>query len=124
MSAGSSVTPGGYTSGDVAGQFTLCDERSLRDVMADILRQGYIPSFCTACYRQGRTGESFMELSKSGCIHNFCDPNALLTLEEWTLDYGDEEINALAKGVIETNADDNTKKMLARIDGGERDLYI
>ena len=91
MSAGSRTDVGAYHRdageatqqhlGDLAGQFSLMDHRSSAEVVEDLLKQGYVPSWCTACYRKGRTGEHFMKIAKAGNIHNFCHPNLLLTLQ-------------------------------------------
>ncbi len=91
MSAGSRTDVGAYHRdageatqqhlGDLAGQFSLMDHRSSAEVVEDLLKQGYVPSWCTACYRKGRTGEHFMKIAKAGNIHNFCHPNSLLTLQ-------------------------------------------
>jgi len=136
MSAGSSVTVGGY-GGDgeaASGQFLLGDHRTLGEVVRDICREGYIPSFCTTCYRVGRTGERFMELSKPGLIQKFCLPNALLTFAEYLRDYADEEAQRAGERVLKEQMkeikDNGIKgrfeEHLARIRAGEdgRDLYI
>ncbi len=102
-SGGSCTGVGGYAErlkhGDLSGdcddqstaQFKVSDERSEAEVLKMLLKNGYIPSFCTACYRAGRTGDRFMQFAKSGNICNYCLPNAMLTLTEYVLDYGDEE---------------------------------
>ena len=92
IDAGSRIELGGYTeAGDAQvmerEQFELGDIRSLDEVMRELLADGYIPSFCTACYRLGRTGEHFMEFAIPGFIQNFCTPNALSTLMEYLVDY-------------------------------------
>lgn len=92
IDAGSRIELGGYTeAGDAQQmdreQFALGDLRSLDDVMRELIQDGYVPSFCTACYRVGRTGEHFMEFAIPGFIQNFCTPNALLTLSEYLVDY-------------------------------------
>lgn len=91
MSAGSKTDVGAYhrdTSADseaalmdLNGQFTLADHRPVNEVVMDLMRQGYVPSWCTACYRKGRTGEHFMKIAKAGKIHEFCHPNSLMTLQ-------------------------------------------
>ena len=92
MSAGSCVGVGGYAhpgfsrQGE-APQFRLADERKPEDVIKALVRDGYLPSFCTACYRSGRTGDRFMPLAKSGEISNFCQPNAMLTFKEYLLQF-------------------------------------
>ncbi|MBQ8435443.1 MAG: [Oscillospiraceae bacterium] len=81
-------------------QFQVADMRSEAEVSKALLKNGYIPSFCTACYREGRTGDRFMQLAKTGNISNCCLPNAMLTLAEYAIDYGDEEFNQLTFEVI------------------------
>ena len=95
ISAGSSTGVGGYKEreeGKEVKQFKTNDERSPIEILKELLSDGYIPSYCTACYRKGRTGDRFMSLAKSGNIKYVCEPNALMTLLEFTLDYGDEEL--------------------------------
>jgi 2-iminoacetate synthase len=113
-------------------QFLINDNRSLREVIDELLEEGYIPSFCTACYRKGRTGEHFMEFSVPGFIKRYCTPNALLTLAEYLEDYSPEETAkkgwALIESKLETELDPNhlaeTRDRLDRIKAGERDLYF
>ncbi|RCX14909.1 2-iminoacetate synthase [Fontibacillus phaseoli] len=137
ISAGSCTGVGGYmntyeekgTAGDTP-QFEVGDQRSPLEMIKALCRDGYIPSYCTACYREGRTGDRFMRLAKSGQIHNVCHPNSLLTLQEYLLDYGDEEAREIGRAVIEQNLDRIPKAAarkvtldrLARIEAGERDL--
>jgi 2-iminoacetate synthase len=94
VSAGSRTCPGGYFAGSEEitsdKQFVIEDTRSISEVVAEIAGSGNIPSFCTACYRCGRTGEDIMDLLKPGYIKNYCLPNALLTFQEFLTDYGDE----------------------------------
>lgn len=112
-------------------QFKIGDTRSLDEVMRELMKDGFIPSFCTACYRLGRTGEHFMEFSKPGFIHNFCTPNALLTLYEYLEDYASEETKETGKQLIKKELENlnlgdtkNTiKEKLEKILNGERDLY-
>ncbi|MCK4609300.1 MAG: [FeFe] hydrogenase H-cluster radical SAM maturase HydG, partial [Gammaproteobacteria bacterium] len=88
ISAGSRTNPGGYSENEEnASQFSLGDHRPLDEVIRDVAELGYIPSFCTACYRLGRTGEHFMSLAKTGKIKTMCMPNALTTFQEYLLDY-------------------------------------
>lgn len=133
MSAGSSVEVGGYAKGDDKGsQFTLSDERNARDVIYWLMQEDLIPSFCTACYRNGRTGDRFMKLAKSGNIKNVCLPNALLTLKEYTLDYADPEFTRLAEKLIEKKLPtlknkriyENTVKKMKDMEAGKRDLFL
>ena len=89
ISAGSRTNPGGYVEGETAdeSQFSLGDHRPLDEVIRDVATLGYIPSFCTACYRYGRTGRDFMDMAKPGEIKLHCEPNALGTFVEYLLDY-------------------------------------
>ena len=113
-------------------QFLINDNRSLREVIDELLDEGYIPSFCTACYRKGRTGEHFMEFSVPGFIKRYCTPNALLTLAEYLQDYAPEATAkkgwALIESKLETELEpkhlEETKNRLERIKAGERDLYF
>ncbi|AHF05991.1 [FeFe] hydrogenase H-cluster radical SAM maturase HydG [Desulfitobacterium metallireducens] len=135
ISAGSSVGVGGYkaqTEGIAKDQFQLEDHRTPLEILKSLMKDGFIPSYCTACYRQGRTGDRFMPLAKSGQIQNVCAPNALMTLLEFLLDYGDEEILKLGEEVIAREVHEIPRKEtkqqlihnLERIRGGERDLYF
>jgi 2-iminoacetate synthase len=111
-------------------QFEPSDHRSPEAFLKDLLRAGYIPSYCTACYREGRTGDRFMALAKTGQIANVCQPNAMITLQEYLEDYGDAELRELAERVIarelasigNPKAREKTEQYLARIRAGERDL--
>ena len=91
ISGGSKTSVGGYAEPEPeeenSAQFDLSDTRSLDDIVKWLMEMGYIPSFCTACYREGRTGDRFMSLCKSGQIQNCCQPNALMTLKEYLTDY-------------------------------------
>jgi len=135
VSAGSCTGVGGYAHSHKLGdeptpQFEPADHRSPTEVLKDLLKDGYIPSYCTACYREGRTGDRFMKLAKSGQIANVCQANALLTLQEYMEDYGDEELRQLGYEVIthelESIPNPKAKKTaeayLERIRAGERDL--
>lgn len=133
ISAGSRTNPGGYTEGESAtAQFQLGDHRSLDEVILDVTRMGYVPSFCTGCYRLGRTGADFMDLAKPGLIKKFCLPNAILTFKEYLTDYASPETRKAGLEAIKKNLKDipsksrmvETKKRLTRIEGGERDLYF
>ena len=112
-------------------QFKINDDRSLNDIIDELLDQEMIPSFCTSCYRRGRTGEHFMEFSVPGFIKRFCTPNAILTMAEYIEDYAPEQTaikgwKAIEKN-IETLEDDKIKKSvlekIEKIKTGERDLY-
>ena len=105
IDAGSRIELGGYTeAGDAQvmerEQFSLGDVRSLDQVMRELMQDGYVPSFCTSCYRVGRTGQHFMEFSIPGFIKEFCTPNALLTLQEYLCDYSSPETRAVGERLI------------------------
>ena len=110
-------------------QFRINDERSLADVINELIENDYIPSFCTACYRLGRTGEHFMEFSVPGFIKRYCTPNAILTLSEYIVDYASPELAVKGWKAIEKNMTgldeglkDGLRKKIDRIKNGERDL--
>jgi 2-iminoacetate synthase len=135
ISAGSRTSPGGYSDrheDEAERQFTVGDDRSLDEVMHDLCRMGYLPSFCTACYRAGRTGQDFMALAKPGTIHHMCLPNALLTFKEYLLDYASPATREAGERIIERNLQDVTRESLRRqtldrlrrLELGERDLYF
>jgi len=112
-------------------QFKINDPRSLAEVIDELLTNDYIPSFCTSCYRMGRTGEHFMEFSVPGFIKRFCTPNALLTLSEYICDYASYDVAEKGWKVIEKNLQklepgvvQNTREKIERIKKGERDLYF
>ena len=137
-SAGSCTGVGGYhqiykehTGGDGL-QFETGDHRSPGEILRMLCEKGFIPSYCTACYRQGRTGDRFMSLAKSGEIQNVCLPNALLTFKEYLLDYADSETRAIGEDLIrrsladipQKSVRDATAAELAKIEQGKRDLYF
>jgi 2-iminoacetate synthase len=131
ISAGSRTNPGGYEDDEEfdAAQFQLGDHRSLDEVIRDVAELGYTPSFCTACYRLGRTGMDFMDLAKPGDIKHHCDPNALSTFEEYLLDYGSDETRAIGEALITRKVAEmdevrraHTQKMLDKVRAGERDV--
>ncbi len=102
ISASSNVEVGGYSEGkEKADQFQVSDERDTATVTEWVVDEGMIPSFCTACYRSGRTGDRFMQLAKSGNIKNVCLPNGILTLKEFALDFGSEKFNQKVDKVVE-----------------------
>jgi 2-iminoacetate synthase len=112
-------------------QFKISDSRSLAEVIDELLSSDYLPSFCTSCYRMGRTGEHFMEFSVPGFIKRFCTPNAILTLSEYICDYATDEVAEKGWKVIEKNLQKldpgvltSTREKLERIKRGERDLYF
>jgi len=139
LSAGSCTGVGGYRQEDDktekepgSPQFTVDDHRSPDQVLQSICSAGYLPSYCTACYRQGRTGDRFMELAKSGKIQDVCQPNALLTFKEYLLDYaspetrqsGEEAIRRHLAEIESAGIRAAVSEKLGRIEQGERDLYL
>lgn len=134
ISAGSRTNPGGY--GEAAPhpadeqQFALGDTRSLDEVVRSISEQGYIPSFCTGCYRLGRVGRDFMDLAKPGDIKTHCDPNAVSTFLEYLLDYASPETRRIGEALIErtirgmeTVAKKRAEILVAQVRAGKRDVY-
>ena len=105
ISGGSRTSVGGYVEEEDeeenSAQFDVSDRRTLDEVVRWLMELGYIPSFCTACYREGRTGDRFMALCKSGQIQNCCHPNALMTLEEYLMDYASPETREIGEKIIE-----------------------
>ncbi|MDR0498879.1 MAG: [FeFe] hydrogenase H-cluster radical SAM maturase HydG [Holophagales bacterium] len=142
VSAGSCTGVGGYASsiklekktdgGTPLVQFEPEDQRSPIEILKGLLKGGYIPSYCTACYREGRTGDRFMQLAKSGRIANVCQVNAILTLQEYIDDYGDHELKELGEIAIQREIDlmsnkktkGKTVEALSQIKNGARDLRI
>ena len=134
ISGGSRTSVGGYvvpeTESENSAQFDVADHRTLDEVVGWLLDLDHIPSFCTACYREGRTGDRFMSLLKSGQIANCCLPNALITLKEYTNDYASPEVKEKAKAMIQRllqtipneKARATASKYLDAIDHGERDF--
>ncbi|MFV0424327.1 MAG: [FeFe] hydrogenase H-cluster radical SAM maturase HydG [Bacilli bacterium] len=135
ISAGSQTGVGGYKdsqSGKASLQFATNDERSPIEVIKDLIRRGYLPSYCTACYRVGRVGQDFMDIVKANKIHLLCHPNSLITFTEYIEDYGDEELKTLGYKLIENELAkieniEFRKKVSEKVDlirKGERDLYV
>lgn len=144
ISAGSSTGVGGYertasargaeTRSEPSNpQFMVNDDRSAISIISELMDDGYIPSFCTACYRGGRTGDRFMSLAKSGQIRNVCLPNALMTLCEYSMDYGDDTFRKKTAAVIEKEIpsvvnDTVRRKTIENVEkirsGAGRDFYI
>jgi len=134
ISAGSRTNPGGYSDGSTeaqGSQFQLGDHRSLDEVIRDVAAMGHIPSFCTACYRLGRTGGDFMELAKPGEIKDHCAPNALSTFMEYLEDYASLATRAAGEQLIcRTLADmderqrGTAQRLLERVRGGKRDVFV
>ena len=119
ISGGSKTSVGGYAQpepdNENSAQFELSDNRSLDEVIRWLMEQGYVPSFCTACYREGRTGDRFMSLCKNMQIHNCCQPNALMTLQEYIEDYASPETKAVAKNIILTELEKIPNEKVRRI---------
>ena len=138
ISAGSQTGVGAYRHEhradleDEVPQFAVDDNRTPDEIIAGLAKSGYIPSYCTACYRQGRTGDRFMEFAKTGEIQNLCQPNAILTFKEYLLDYasdstrrtGEEAIKAHLEMIPSEMVRKVTEKRLARLEQGERDFYF
>ncbi|MBO6155570.1 MAG: [FeFe] hydrogenase H-cluster radical SAM maturase HydG [Lachnospiraceae bacterium] len=133
ISGGSRTSVGGYTTEERpedTTQFDVSDRRSLDEVMKWLIDMDYVPSFCTACYREGRTGDRFMALCKAKQIQNCCLPNALMTLKEYLEDYASEETKEAGLKLIEKNIPDVTNPVaretlttrLKKIEEGERDF--
>ena len=133
ISGGSRTSVGGYTHEervDETAQFDVSDTRTLDQVMKWLIDMDYVPSFCTACYREGRTGDRFMALCKAKQIQNCCLPNALMTLKEYLVDYASPETREVGEKLIEKNIPDVTnekaravlRNRLVAIENGERDF--
>jgi 2-iminoacetate synthase len=134
ISAGSRTDPGGYKDGEGdpnGSQFQLGDHRSVEEVVTDVVKLGYTPSFCTACYRLGRTGQDFMDLAKPGDIKYHCQPNALSTFLEYLCDYASPQAKSAGEKLISielTRMDQQqtacTLPMLNQVRRGERDVFV
>ena len=134
ISGGSRTSVGGYTEEEPeeesSAQFDLSDRRTLDQVVKWLMDMGYVPSFCTACYREGRTGDRFMSLCKSGQIQNCCLPNALMTLKEYLMDYAKEETRQVGEALIAKQLQQIPREKvrqvveerLQKIQEGERDF--
>lgn len=130
VSAGSRTNPGGYGEDQAGAQFSLGDHRSLQEVVQDLCGAGYLPSFCTSCYRMGRTGADFMDLARPGEIKDHCQPNALASLQEFRQDYAAcATAGAIDAGIaagledMEEGPRSRAARMVARVRSGERDVY-
>ncbi|HOV16686.1 MAG TPA: [FeFe] hydrogenase H-cluster radical SAM maturase HydG [Candidatus Cloacimonadota bacterium] len=135
IDAGSSIGVGSYSAQDEESvkkaQFVLGDTRSLDDVIYELAQDGYIPSFCTSCYRAGRTGEHFMEFAIPGFVKRFCTPNALLTFAEYLFDYASERTRNAGLALIETelakfsdpSMQQSVREKIGLLKEGKRDLY-
>lgn len=118
ISGGSRTSVGGYVDEERptdTEQFDVSDQRTLDEVVRWLMEMGYIPSFCTACYREGRTGDRFMSLCKSGQIQNCCHPNALMTLKEYLMDYAGEETKAVGEALIQAELKNIPKEKVREI---------
>jgi 2-iminoacetate synthase len=138
VSAGSRTDPGAYAEEAKGGakragaQFSLGDHRSLEEVVSCIIDQGYIPSFCTGCYRKGRVGKDFMDLAKPGLIKQYCMPNALFTFQEYLSDFAGSETKAKGEALIarltseisEGSFATKVKSEVAAVAAGQRDIYF
>ena len=136
ISGGSKTSVGGYahpddSSEEETAQFDVEDRRTLDEVIKWLMEIGYVPSFCTACYRAGRVGEKFMEICKEKQIHNFCHPNALITLKEYLEDYASEDTKKIGNNLINKELEnlettqvvkEKTKEFLKEIENGKRDF--
>ena len=136
ISGGSKTSVGGYAhpqdvSEEDTAQFDVEDRRTLDEVIKWLMQIGYVPSFCTACYRAGRVGDKFMEICKDKQIHNFCHPNALITLKEYLEDYASDETKKIGYELIEKELSelettqivkDKTEEYLKKIEQGQRDF--
>lgn len=134
ISGGSRTSVGGYAEEEPeeesSAQFELSDNRTLDEIVNWLIKMDYIPSFCTACYREGRTGDRFMSLCKSGQIQNCCHPNALMTLKEYLEDYASEDTKAVGSALIEKELANIPKEKvreivvrnLKNIEEGQRDF--
>ena len=133
ISAGSRTNPGGYTDSlheDDGSQFCLGDHRPLDEVIRDVAEMGYIPSFCTGCYRLGRTGQDFMDRAKPGDIKNHCNPNAVSTFMEYLMDYASYETRLIGEDLIDDviNSMEGTAReraliLLEKVKKGKHDVY-
>lgn len=137
ISAGSRTSPGAYKESSVQEkknsmeQFQLGDHRTLDEVVHDCCELGFMPSFCTACYRSARTGDRFMELAKTGNIGKICVPNAISTFQEYVNDFASNETKSTAEKFIERELNtlegatkNKTKKMIDRVNDGDRDVFF
>ena len=134
ISGGSKTSVGGYAVPEDAElkseQFDVSDHRTLDEVVNWLMKLGYVPSFCTACYREGRTGDRFMALCKNKQIHNCCLPNALMTLKEYLMDYASPDTKKVGESLIQSELNhiskdkvrDIVKDNLVKIENGQRDF--
>ena len=135
IDGGTHIEIGGYSAADEEQdldkeQFRISDDRSLEEVVAELIEMGEVPSFCTACYRSGRTGEHFMELAKPGEIKHRCAPNAIVTLAEYLEGFASDETREAGEALIEKelkqlDEDDRrlAERLLVRVREGKQDVY-
>lgn len=134
ISGGSRTNPGGYADAEAdeheSSQFELGDRRTLDDVIRDVAKMGMVPSFCTGCYRLGRTGKDFMDLARPGDIKQHCDPNALSTFEEYLQDYATPETKEVGEALIDQALKEmepalgkSSAAMVEKVRSGQRDVY-
>ncbi len=136
ISGASKTSVGGYDNpspeDEESAQFDVSDRRTLDEVIKWLMELGYLPSFCTSCYRKGRTGDTFMEICKHQQIHSFCHPNALTTLKEYLIDYASAETKKIGEELIKKELEtletpqikEITEENLKKIENGNRDLYL
>lgn len=134
ISAGSRTNPGAYTenAASTGSQFSLGDHRSLDEVISELIEQGYIPSFCTGCYRKGRVGNDFMDLAKPGLIKEFCMPNGIFTFKEYLMDFASTDTREKGNRLVDRLVDGTGKEALKikmrtaldEIGAGKRDIYF
>ncbi|MDD3150744.1 MAG: [FeFe] hydrogenase H-cluster radical SAM maturase HydG, partial [Candidatus Gastranaerophilales bacterium] len=133
ISAASATNPGGYSvHKEATSQFQSGDTRSLEEMIMELSEHGFLPSFCTSCYRLGRVGKDFMDLAKPGLIKKFCGTNAILTFKEYLLDYATSKTQTAGNKLIEKQianiTDEKIKSMvqekLSSLENGKRDLFI
>lgn len=135
ISAGSNTGVGGYQHDEQSRhteQFEVEDNRPPLEVLKELLREGFLPSYCTACYRSGRTGDRFMQLARTGNIQNVCQPNALMTLMEYAVSYGDQELMEAARTLVTKELDkitnpkikEYTRQSIEKIEQGETDFFV
>jgi 2-iminoacetate synthase len=131
ISAGSRTNPGGYEEeDDISGQFSLGDHRPMDEVIRDVAQMGYVPSFCTGCYRLGRTGQDFMDLAKPGAIKAHCGPNALSSFMEYLNNYASPQTRKIGLELIDRTIagmdglpKSRAEKLVARVKKGQTDVY-
>ncbi len=132
ISAGSRTNPGGYGEEDYEmSQFSLGDHRSVDEVVRDITQMGYIPSFCTGCYRMGRTGQDFMDLAKPGLIKHYCEVNAMSTFVEFLEHYASPETKAVGDALVDKVLTEmapgqrsRAESLVTQVRVGKRDVYV